>query len=293
MDGVIVVDKPTGPSSHDIVQRVRRLVGIRRIGHLGTLDPLGTGVLPLVIGRATRLSQFFLLHDRTYEAVVRCGFATTTFDAEGERVGPQVEPGLSSEDLETVLEEFRGEILQRPPPVSAKKIGGVRAYKLARQNKPVELTPAAVQIHRLELLALEADRFTIRVQSSAGCYVRSLAHEIGQRLGSGAHLAALRRTAMGQFDLTIAWDLDRLAQLQQEGRIEEALVKPETLLPEYPVERVDDVEAARIARGQDFRAKSLLVRAPARRVKAVAPNGRLIAIGELRAPPVYHPIVVF
>ena len=152
MNGILVLDKPAGISSHDAVQRARRLTGIKRIGHLGTLDPIGTGVLPLVVGKATRLAQFFLKHDRAYEAEFRFGFATDTYDSGGEPTTEAVAAELSETEMEASLEEFRGEIVQTPPPVSAKKIGGVPAYKLARKKKPVVLEPVNVTVHELALL---------------------------------------------------------------------------------------------------------------------------------------------
>jgi len=292
MDGVLVLDKPQGISSHDAVQKVRRLLGIKRIGHLGTLDPIGTGVLPLVVGRATRLAQFFLQHSRTYEAVIRFGFSTDTYDAEGEPTSEAREAPLDAAELDKLCNGFRGPIRQTPPPVSAKKIRGVPAYKMARKKRPVELEPADVVIEDLELLHVEGCRAAVRVQCSSGTYMRSLAHDLGQRLGVGAHIESLRRTAMGEFAIEMAHTLDHLEELRRQGRLEEALRPPSAILPEMPAERVDAVTAARIAHGRDFRVSAFGGARDAKLVKAIGPDGRVLAIAEARMPLVYHPIVV-
>lgn len=293
MDGVFVLDKAGGISSHDAVGAMRRIAGTRRVGHLGTLDPIATGVLPLVVGKATRLSQFFLGHDRAYEAWIRCGFATDSYDRAGEMVGERREVELDLERIEEVLEPFRGKIMQTPPAVSAKKIGGVPAYKLARQQKPVALQPVEVEIYELRLLATEGDRFQIQVRCSTGTYIRTLAHEIGLRLGCGAHVDELRRTAVGEFNLTDARTKAQLESLGLEGRLGEAIVPSAELLPEMPAQWVDSNAAARIAHGQDFKIASFPSPSLPSRVKAIGPDGRLLAIGELKLPTVYHPMIVF
>ncbi len=293
MDGVVVVDKPAGISSHTAVQRMRRLAGIKRIGHLGTLDPLGTGVLPLVVGRATRLSQFFLRHDRAYEATIRCGFSTSTYDCEGEATSEPQEVELDRERLEAALGAYRGTFLQMPPAVSAKKIGGTRAYKLVRQEKPVELEPVEVTIYELELKEVEGDRFSIRMRCGAGAYVRSVAHDVGRELGCGAHVETLRRTAMGEFDLDMAYGFEQLEELAADSRLSEALVDAARLLPEFPACRVDEEAAGRIAHGREFHVSRFSPSATAKRIKAIGPDGRLLAIGELRLPGAYHPAIVF
>ena len=177
MDGVLVVDKPEGWTSHDAVNKARRLVNTRRVGHLGTLDPLATGVLPLVVGRATRLAQFFVRGDKAYDAVVRFGYATDTYDRDGTPTTPVTEPVIDRAELETALESFRGLLQQTPPPVSAKKIGGTPAYKLARKNLPVELKPVEVTVHSMELAGLEGADAHLIVRCTAGTYLRSIAHE--------------------------------------------------------------------------------------------------------------------
>ena len=293
MDGIIVVDKPGGISSHDAVQRVRRLTGIKRVGHLGTLDPIGTGVLPMVVGKATRLAQFFLKHDRSYEAELRFGFATDTYDCGGEPTSENVAVQLSAAEMEALLEEFRGGIVQTPPSISAKKIGGVPAYKLARKKKPVALEPVNVEVFELALLRVEGPVACLRVRCSAGTYVRSLAHDLGQRVGVGAHVQTLRRTSMGEFDIADAFTLDALGSLRDNGRLEDALVSAERVLPEIPARRVDEITAAQILHGRDFHVSAFGAGQGARRIKAIDRHGRLVAIAEAKLPLVYHPIVVF
>ena len=292
MDGIIVVDKPRGISSHDVVQKMRRIAGVKRIGHLGTLDPIGTGVLPLVVGKATRLSRFFLNHDRTYEADVRFGFSTNTYDACGEPSSEKQEVTLDHNQLEELIAQFRGKLSQTPPPVSAKKVGGVPAYKLARKNKPVELEPVEVNVYEFLLREAEGSLARVTVRCSAGTYLRSLAHELGQRMGVGAHVEGLRRTAMGEFTIEMAYTLEGLEELRQQDRLAETLLPPTQVLPEIPTERVDAATAAQIAHGRDFRVSPYSNRKGAKQVKAVDPQGRLVAIGEARLPLLYHPIVV-
>jgi len=210
MDGLLIIDKPAGPTSHDVVARMRRALGERRIGHTGTLDPAATGVLPLVLGRATRLARFLSADAKSYEAVVRFGFATDTRDARGAPLTPCYEGPLPSRDaIEAQLTAFRGTFLQQPPAYSAKKIGGERSYTLARArsrsadaaglaDQPDPLpAPSSVTVHQLDIVSVEPGSVTLHVDCSAGFYVRSLAHDLGERLGVGAHLAALRRTRSG------------------------------------------------------------------------------------------------
>src|SRR5665213_1330455 len=199
LDGVIVVDKPEGWTSHDVVSKMRGIAGTRRVGHLGTLDPIATGVLPLMIGQATRLARFWDRSEKEYEAVARFGFATSTYDRAGEPCGPDTAPNITAEQIEACLAPMRGEIEQVPPPVSAKKINGVPAYKLARKNIPVELAPVKVSIYDLALSNQEGTRAHLRVRCSAGTYVRSIVHQLGLSLGCGAHIDSLVRTQSGPF----------------------------------------------------------------------------------------------
>ncbi|MGA2376328.1 MAG: tRNA pseudouridine(55) synthase TruB [Candidatus Sulfotelmatobacter sp.] len=242
MNGVIIIDKPAAWTSHDVVNRMRRILQQRSVGHLGTLDPLATGVLPLVTGNLTRLAQFYTTSDKTYEGVIRFGFATNTYDADGEPVEVNVgtaEPGcpegrrpdLSLEALQKLAVRFLGTIEQVPPPFSAKKIHGVPAYKLARKQKEVVLQPVQVEIKEFDILAVEGDRARFRARVASGTYMRSVAHEMGQLQGSGAHLASLRRTAVAEFDITQAHTLEEIeAKMKggqiKEGKAEEKLINP-------------------------------------------------------------------
>jgi len=198
-------------TSHDVVARVRRILNERSIGHLGTLDPSATGVLPLVIGRFTRLAQFYNEADKRYEGVIRFGFATDTYDAEGEPSSPPQPVKLSLESIKEAATRFIGQLQQTPPPFSAKKVGGVPAYKLARKKQDVELKPKQVEVKEFEILEWDGERARFRAWVSSGTYVRSLAHELGQALGSGAHLAELTRTAVREFTLDDAHTLEELA----------------------------------------------------------------------------------
>ena len=227
MDGLLIIDKPCGPTSHDVVARVRRAIGERRIGHTGTLDPAASGVLPLVLGRATRLARFLSAGDKSYEAVVRLGVATDTYDAEGVPVGPTHDGARPSiADIEQALDSLRGTFLQQPPRYSAKKIDGQRSYKLARAHArsrsrepreprepgapPANPLPVSVTAHAIDILGREGELLTLRVDCSAGFYIRSLAQDLGERLGIGAHLAMLRRTRSGGLTLADAVSLDAL-----------------------------------------------------------------------------------
>src|SRR5271165_4411163 len=187
LNGVMVVDKPAGWTSHDVVAKMRHILRERSIGHLGTLDPMATGVLPLVIGKMTRLCQFYEDSAKRYEGTMRFGFATDTYDADGDPAGPRQDVQLTLSDLERAASGFVGTILQTPPPFSAKKIKGVPAYKLARKKQPVELQPVDVEVREFTVLGLEGDLVQFHCRVSSGTYVRSLAHEMGQKLGIGAH----------------------------------------------------------------------------------------------------------
>jgi tRNA pseudouridine55 synthase len=256
MDGLLVIDKPSGPTSHDVVARMRRALGEKRIGHTGTLDPAATGVLPLVLGRATRLARFLSASDKSYEAVVRLGFSTDTADAQGRPTGSAIEGALPSRQaIDAALDAFRGTFLQQPPAFSAKKIDGKRSHKIARARERAETNarlqpsryepegsshpghpappappalpalpaPVTVTAHAIEILSVDRDTVTLRVDCSAGFYVRSLAHDLGERLGTGGHVAALRRTRSGDFTLDHAIDLDTA---ERDPRRAAALVIP-------------------------------------------------------------------
>jgi len=294
MFGALVIDKATGWTSHDVVAKMRGIARTKKIGHLGTLDPMATGVLPLLLGNATRLARYFTAERKVYEGVIRFGFSTSTYDAEGEPVS-ETQPFLAdAEALNGVIaQRFLGEFSQMPPAVSAKKIGGVPAYKLARQNKEVSLMAVAVRVEDFRVLACEGDRARVRVVCSAGTYVRSLAHDLGQALGVGAHLAELRRHASGCFTLQQAMTLEEAQELANQDSLFTRLIPAAQLLPEYPTEVVDDLTAKQIRDGRTFRVSPFLITATHPRLKAVTRRGVLVAIGERKLHNLYQPALVF
>ena len=224
LNGVIVIDKPGGWTSHDVVAKMRHVVGERSIGHLGTLDPMATGVLPLVIGKMTRLCQFYEASEKAYEGTIRFGFATDTYDADGDPLGPPQDVKVTLEDVRSVAARFVGKLQQVPPPFSAKKIKGVPAYKLARKKLDVDLKPVEVDVKEFTFLGLQDGLAKFRSRVSSGTYLRSLAHEMGQKLGCGAHLASLRRTAVAEFVLEDSYTLEQVAEAASQGRIVDLLV---------------------------------------------------------------------
>jgi tRNA pseudouridine55 synthase len=295
MNGLVIIDKPSACTSHDVVNLWRRLSGSRRVGHLGTLDPMATGVLALAVGTATRLAQFYGKQEKTYDAEILFGFTSDTYDVEGEMVAT----GVAVPARETILlalDQFRGTIRQVPPPVSAKKIKGVPAYKLARRKEEVILEPVTVEIARLDVHAFaqvpQGETLSFTITGSAGTYIRSIAHDLGQVLGCGAVLSNLRRTAAGEFNLSCARKPDELRSLAEEGRLAEAVLPARTLLPQFPTAHIDDVMESQIRQGREFRTSPFVVKPGAPFVKAVSFSGELVAIGELKFPNVYHPAIV-
>ncbi|MBM3736757.1 MAG: tRNA pseudouridine(55) synthase TruB [Acidobacteria bacterium] len=292
MDGAFVVDKPAGWTSHDVVNKMRRIARTRRVGHLGTLDPMATGVLPLVVERATRLSQYYVKSDKVYDAVIRFGRATDTFDAEGTPAGEDQPYTTDVATVDRMLDSFRGTILQMPPRISAKKIDGQPAYKLARKNLEVKLNPVQVTVHSADVLECEANKVRVKVHCSAGTYLRVIAHELGQAAGCGAYLERLVRLRSGDFTIEQAHTLERLAELAAAERLEEALIPAGQLLPGFPSEVVDMVTEGQIRNGRDFRASPFRVTRNSPYVKALGHDGALVCIGELKLPNLYHPITV-
>lgn len=289
MDSVLVIDKPAGMTSHDVVARVRKLVGERSVGHLGTLDPMATGVLPLVLGRYTRLAQFYTSAIKGYEGKIRLGFATDTYDAEGDPATPVKSFTGTLEDVRKAAQRFAGTLRQLPPPFSAKKIAGVPAYKLARKKQPVELMPVEVQIFRFEISALEGDEASFQAEVSSGTYIRSLAHDLGQTLGVGGHLSQLRRSRSGEFCLDQAIGLKELAALVHAGRVEGRSIHPREILEGFPAVTIGDEQVALIANG---RSVNLPEFSKAKFVKVFWGRDRLIAIAARIAGTLFQPKVV-
>lgn len=290
-EGGLVVDKPAGPTSHDVVAVARRTLGQPRIGHTGTLDPLATGVLPLLLGRATRLAQFLASSDKTYLATIQFGQATSTYDAAGEPVGPARAVSLDPAEVDAALAFFRGRQMQAPPAVSAKRVGGQRAYDLARRDQQVVLTPVEVEVTELTLVDCGPATAEVRVTCSAGFYVRSLAHDLGIRLGAGAHLTALRRERSGRSTLADSVGLDRLAAgLEAVAR----QIRPMAdLLPDWPVLALSADQVGRVGHGQAVAAAEAPAGSapPAGRLRLIGPSGDLVALAEVRAG-FLHPVLV-
>jgi tRNA pseudouridine55 synthase len=290
MNGVVVIDKPHGLTSHDVVNRVRRILGQRSVGHLGTLDPSATGVLPIVTGNLTRLAQFYAHSEKVYEGVIRFGFATDTYDADGEATTPACDVHLDIEQLRALAADFRGVIEQVPPPFSAKKIAGVPAYKLARKKQEVTLKPVRVEIMEFEILEINEDRARFRARVASGTYMRSLAHDMGQRLGCGAHLASLRRTAVAEFAIEDAHTLEELGRTIQQGSAEDICVHPRKLLLQFPSVTATDENVALIRAG---RAVNLPEFSRAPLVKVFRGQRELIAIATRVAGTLFHAGIVF
>jgi len=290
VNGLLIIDKPSGITSHDVVARLRRITDEKSIGHLGTLDPMATGVLPLLLGRFTRLAQWFSTAEKTYSGTIRFGYATDTYDAEGDPVGPQNEPHLTLDQVRAAASRFHGQLQQMPPPFSAKKIAGTPAYKLARQGKPVELKPAIVTIDSFEILSLAVSESEFEMTISAGGYVRSVAHELGQVLACGAHLASLRRTRAGAFTLNDAHTLDELQPLTGNlAALEELCVHPRTLLPAMPSVTCDEQTLGKLRNGMQA---NLLEFSSAPLVKVFAGQRDLFAIAQRVVGTLFQPIAV-
>lgn len=289
MNGLLVLDKPSGLTSHDVVAIVRRATGEKSIGHLGTLDPMATGVLPLLLGKYTRLAQFFGQAEKYYEGSIRFGFATDTFDAEGVATADPKPLTRSLEELRELSLRFRGEIDQVPPVYSAKKINGVAAHKLARAGVEVAVKPARIRIHDFNLLELQGEVAAFEMHVSAGGYVRSVAHELGQFAGCGAHLASLRRTRAGVFTLRESVTVDQLKQASGPAEIEALLPHPRTLLPEMPSVTVDEQMAGRLRNGMQVNLPEF---SQAPLVKVFTSPTDLLAIARRVAGTLMQPIVV-
>jgi tRNA pseudouridine55 synthase len=303
LDGVLVVDKPAGPTSHDVVERARRALGVRKAGHTGTLDPFATGVLALCLGQATRLVRFLATGDKCYRASVRLGFATTTDDLDGTPLGPVTEPVVvARERVLAACEALLGPQLQLPPAFSAKRVGGRRAYSIARAGDSPALEAAPVTIHRLELLSLEGDRVELELVCSPGTYVRSLARDLGVRLGVGGHLVALRRLSSGAFSLEQSVDCGAI----DAGTCLDKILPLARLLPELPSVRVGVEGREALSHGR-FLSRRLVLSgfpeaAPPQRLRVLDESGALLALAvpqgfasvgvELPLEPVLHPDVV-
>jgi tRNA pseudouridine55 synthase len=287
--GLLIVDKPIGPTSHHVVNLVRRGTGIRKVGHAGTLDPRASGVLVLCLGSATRLSEYLSTSAKRYEAVVRFGMSTKTFDSDGEIVR-QTDKSPTIQEIQGILPRFRGEIQQTPPPFSAIKIQGQKAYELARRGEDVELEPRTVHIFELKVVSYEPPDLSVSVDCSAGTYIRSLAHELGEALEAGAHLAALRRTRAGPFSLRDAVPLPRLEVGFVTDKWEQHMRPASDALPDLPVVEVEGETLDLIRNGHRIPAEPGATGA----AKAIGPDGDLVALLEVvNGDSEYQPRKVF
>jgi tRNA pseudouridine55 synthase len=293
MNGVLLVDKPSGPTSHDVVARLRRATGERAIGHTGTLDPRATGLLPLVLGRATRLASWLSSGDKTYEATICLGVATDTDDGDGQPIAA-VAAIPPAGVVEEALDAFRGTFQQVPPRHSAKKIAGRKAYELARRDQPVELAPVAVTVTALERLSLDGAFLQIRVSAGSGFYVRALARDLGERLGCGGHLHALRRTRSGGFELASAIPLDEAERLGRE--VESRLIPAAEALPHLPSVKMTASGLTRAMHGNplgptDLEGRWVPPAGVSGPVRLLAGDGRLVALAHSRGGAL-HPVTV-
>jgi tRNA pseudouridine55 synthase len=294
VDGVLLIDKPAGPTSHDVVARLRRTLGERRVGHTGTLDPQATGLLPLVVGRATRLASLLTGGSKTYEAVVRLGQATDTDDAQGRPLGSAHGELPTDAAVDAALDRFRGTFLQRPPRHSAKKVGGRKAYELARRDQDVELEPSEVTVDALERTGRDGARVSVRVAATSGFYVRALARDLGGALGCGAHLESLRRTRSEPFDVADACPLEEAERLGP--RLADRLIPPAEALPALPAVEVTPAGLKRAVHGNPLSPEHLAGRwvpptSGADPVRVLAGDGRLVALAHSRGGAL-HPVVV-
>jgi len=309
-DGALVINKPSGLTSHDVVEAARRLLGFRQVGHLGTLDPLATGVLVLLLGRATRFAQFYADRRKRYSAGFRFGFATDTYDADGTALGPDSAPVLDRETLERFAARSTGKFEQMPPSYSAKKIHGHPAHELARKHKPVELKAVEVEVFEFRLTEIEGSLARFTVECGSGTYIRSLAQEMGAQLGCGAHLTEIARTAVGEFTLDGAMSLDDLEQAVRSGKVLDRIIPLSRLLPELPRVSVLPVVERLVRHGARFQISLAQIQpgrlempqgAPAAldggewkptRLRVFNQQDQLIAIAEPIVPRTYQPVVV-
>lgn len=305
-----MVDKPRGKTSHDVVEAVRRIAGFRHIGHLGTLDPLATGVLVLALGRATRLARFYSGRRKRYTCAARFGFATDTYDADGEPTSADSAPILDAAQLQQFATAFVGKIQQIPPAFSAKKIHGRPAHQLARKHKPVELKPVEVEVYEFRITGVDGSVARFTVECGAGTYIRALVHDLGKVHGAGAHLVEIERTAVGEFTIEQAISPAELSEDAQMGRFASRVIPLESLLPDLPRAVVLPILEKRIRHGAKFNlpltqiqpGQTITARgAPAQidsggwkpaRLRVFNQQGQLIAIAEPVVPRTYQPVLV-
>jgi tRNA pseudouridine55 synthase len=310
LDGALIIDKPQGRTSHDVVDAARRILGFRQIGHLGTLDPLATGVLVLLLGRATRLAQFYAGRRKRYTSTFRFGFATDTYDADGTPLGTDTAPVLERTEIERMAAARVGLFPQMPPPYSAKKIHGRPAHELARKKEPVELKAVDIEVYDFRVNEVAGALAKFSIECATGAYIRSLAHDMGAALGCGAHLTEIVRTAVGEFTLDQAVKLQDLQRAAAEGDLARYILPLERLLPELPSVTVLPLLEQRVRHGSKFNVQLAQIQ-PGRlsvaqgataelnsgewkpaRLRVFSQQERLIAIAEAVVPRTYQPVVV-
>lgn len=278
ISGVLVVDKPVGMTSHDVVQAIRAGTGLRRAGHTGTLDPRASGVLVILVGPAVRLSEFVSASDKRYQAIIRLGSTTDTFDADGKFTHSDEPVNVTEEQFEKVLSTFIGEIEQTPPPYSAVKVQGRKAYEMARQGEEVDLAPRKITVHHLEVLEWAPPEVVIDVHCSSGTYVRSLANDLGTSLGCGAYLVGLRRTKSGRFSLRDATPLRKLQEAFHAGNWYQYLIPAAEALAEWPAVELNPDEVEDVRHGHRVKAAA---EAQPGMVRGVSTQGELVALMDL------------
>lgn len=278
ISGVLVVDKPVGMTSHDVVQVIRNGTSLRRAGHTGTLDPRASGVLVILVGPAVRLSEYVSASDKRYQAIIRLGSTTDTFDADGRFTRSNVPVNVTEAQFEEVLKSFIGEIEQTPPPYSAVKVQGRKAYEMARQGEEVDLTPRKIQVHHLEVLEWAPPEVVVDVHCSSGTYVRSLANDLGEKLGCGAYLVGLRRTKSGRFSLRDAVPLRKLQEAFTAGNWYQYLIPAAEALGDWPAVELSPDEVEAVRHGHRVKVKEGNTEA---KVRGVSTQGELVALMEL------------
>src|SRR3954453_4201539 len=281
MNGLVLIDKPGGCTSHDIVNRWRRLARAKKAGHLGTLDPIATGLLLLLTGTATRLAPLFHSTHKTYRAEVTIGLESATCDTDGDVIETGLPMPEDEHQIRTALRSFQGRFLQTPPKVSAKKIKGVAAHKLVRQGVDFELQPVEVEVHRLEVGQLMSNKLELLITCSTGTYIRSIAHDLGKLLGCGGVLSALRRVEVGNFRVEDARTMEQLEELAKADRLAEAVLPQSRLLPDLPAEHFTLEVETQIRQGRTFRSSPFVIPAGTPKIRALSQTGELIAIAEM------------
>lgn len=292
MDGVLNINKPSGMTSHDVVERVRRILHERRIGHTGTLDPLATGVLVLCAGKATRIARYLEAGEKEYKATMRLGVSTDTLDAEGQVVATKSYTPLGKQQIIDVMKQFTGSIMQRPPAYSAVKVAGVPSYRLAREGKAELLKPRPITIFSIELTAFEDPLVSLRVRCSKGSYIRTLCADIGDALGMGAHLSALERTRSGRFSIDHSVALEQLQTMMAAGTVEQVVTPIDDALAEFPSVPISETETARVMHGNAISCPPSIANISSERVRLHSPAGRLLGLARIVAG-VLKPDLVF